>query len=155
MQHNEQTIDALNDLVRINHDRVRGWELAIKDSEGVDVDIKTMSHQKISDSKGYLQVLEGFVRQMGGTPATDSTVSGKLFRVWMDFKATITGKDREAILNSCAFGEKAAVEAYEEALATDAHLPDNVRKAITEQKTHIQASHRSVESHAKMQMAVA
>jgi len=150
MQNNEQTINALNDLVRINHDRVRGWELAIKDSEGVDVDIKTMSHEKISESKRYLQVLEGWVRQMGGTPATDSTVSGKLFRVWMDFKATVTGKDKEAILNSCAYGEKAAVEAYEEALATDAHLSDNFRQTIAEQKSSIQKSQRNVESQAKM-----
>lgn len=155
MQHNEQTISALNDLVRINYDRVRGWELAIKDSEGVDVDIKTMSHQKINESKGYLQVLEGLVRQMGGTPATDSTVSGKLFRVWMDFKATITGKDREAILNSCVFGENAAVEAYEEALTTDAHLPDNVRKTIAEQKASIRESHRSVKAYAEMQEEMA
>lgn len=155
MQHNEKTIGVLNDLVRINHDRIRGWQLAIEDLEGTDGEIKTMAHKIIAQSRGYLQVLEGFVRSMNGTPDTDSTVAGKLFRVWMDFKATVTGKDREAILNSCAYGEKAALEAYEEALDAEPQLPNVVRQTIADQKTSIQEWHRSVESYANMEEEMA
>lgn len=149
MQHNEQTISVLNDLVRINYDRIRGWENAIEDSDGVDKDIKVISQKKINESRGYLLALQGFVSSLGGTPATDSTVAGKFFRVWMDFKATITGKDSEAIMNSCVFGENAAVKEYEDAIKTDAHLPDNIRKAISEQKANIEESLQSVKAYTK------
>lgn len=38
---------------------------------------------------------------MNGGIAEGTLISGKFFRVWMDVKAALTGKDRKAILNSC------------------------------------------------------
>lgn len=54
---------------------------------------------------------------MGGTPTESTKLSGKFFRVWMDVKAAITGKDRKAILSSCEFGEKIAFETYQNVLS--------------------------------------
>ncbi len=33
MENNEKIIDVLNDLVRINNDRIKGYEKAIEDSK--------------------------------------------------------------------------------------------------------------------------
>jgi uncharacterized protein (TIGR02284 family) len=62
----------------------------------------------------------------------------------MDVKATFSGKDRKAILASCEYGEDAAQKAYEEALATDATLPDDIRQLIAEQKSSLKRSHDKI-----------
>ena len=74
-------------------------------------------------------------------PAEGTTTKGKIYRVWMDVKATFSGKDRKAILASCEFGEDAAQKAYDSALASDADLPVEIRQLIMDQKTSLKKSH--------------
>lgn len=145
----EGLADTLNELVRINYDRIFGYERAIEELNNSDMDLRAIFSTSADTSREFIAYWQNAVRMLGGTPATDSTVRGKLFRVWMDFKATLTGSDREAILKSCIFGEEAAIRAYEEALGTSAHLPDNHRQEITRQKAKIQDAHRNLELYAK------
>ena len=72
---------------------------------------------------------------MGGTSAEGTLTTGKLHRVWMDVKAALTGKDREAILKSCEFGEGVAQDTYEIALEND------IQNLSMEQQTMIKAQH--------------
>ncbi len=150
MQNNEELVDTLNELVRINYDRIFGYERAIEDVENVDVDLKAVFSKYADQSHKYVSDLQQTIRSVGGEPVTDSTMRGKLFRVWMDFKATLTGKDRQSILDSCEFGEDAAQRAYQEALETDAHLPDNIRQNIAEQKAALKSSHDSIRDAARL-----
>ena len=62
------------------------------------------------------------VSRLGGTSAEGTLTTGKLHRVWMDVKAALTGKDREAILKSCEFGEGVAQDTYGKALEIVFHL---------------------------------
>lgn len=144
MNNNEELIDVVNELVRINYDRVFGYETAIEDVENVDVDLKAIFTKYAEQSRNNVNELQQTVRSLGGEAVTDSTVRGKLYRVWMDFKATLTGKDRQSILNSCEYGEDAAQRAYKEALQTQAHLPDNVRLQIIDQQRTLKAAHDSI-----------
>ncbi len=150
MQNNEELVDALNELVRINYDRVFGYERAIEDVEDVDVDLKAVFGKYADQSRKYVSYWQQTIRSMGGEPVTDSTMRGKVFRVWMDFKATLTGKGRKSILDSCEFGEDAAQRAYQEALESDAHLPDNVRQMIAEQKAELKSAHDSIRDAARL-----
>jgi uncharacterized protein (TIGR02284 family) len=81
------------------------------------------------------------VGRLGGDAATNTTVSGKVYRVFMDLKAAITGKDRESILGSCEYGEDVAQRAYEAALESDAYMSTEIRQLISSQKTDLRASH--------------
>lgn len=150
MQHTEHLVDTLNELVRINYDRIRGYEKAIEDVENIDVDLKALFNTFANQSREYLSHWQNTIRGVGGEPVTDSTFSGKLFRVWMDFKATVTGHGRKAILESCVFGENAALEAYEDALGTEGHLPDDIRQEIASQKAKLQSAHDTIKSYADM-----
>ncbi|MCY7328980.1 MAG: PA2169 family four-helix-bundle protein [Saprospiraceae bacterium] len=150
MQNNEELVDALNELVRINYDRVFGYELAIEDVENTDVDLKAVFSKYADQSREYVTHWQQTITSLGGEPVADSTVRGKLFRVWMDFKATLTGKSRQSMLDSCEFGEGAAQRAYQEALETDAHLPDNIRQEIAEQKAELKSSHDSIRDAARL-----
>jgi len=46
--------------------------------------------------------------------------TGKHFRVWMDMKASTTGKNSKAIFNSGEYGEDIAKDVYKKALKDDA-----------------------------------
>lgn len=149
MQYNSEALaDTFNELVRINFDRVYGYDKAAAETENVDIDLKAIFKEYADVSRGYITYWQQQVRALGLEPATDSTVRGKVYRVWMDVKAAVTNSDRESILNSCVFGEKAAIDAYEDALSTNTHLPDEHRLEITSQKAKLEAAHKTMEMYA-------
>jgi uncharacterized protein (TIGR02284 family) len=137
----EALVEVLNDLVKINNDRIAGYQRAISESKDLDVDLKTMFEGMIKESEQYKSDLEGQIRTTGGEVSTDTTLSGKLYRAWMDVKATFTGSSRQAILENCEFGEDAWRRAYEAALASDVEMSADVRQLITTQYNSEKSSH--------------
>lgn len=153
MKSSNEIIDVLNDLIKINNDRIEGYEKAIEDAKTVDVDLQTIFSKMKSESIKYTAELHNRILQLGGEPADGTTVSGKVYRVWMDIKATFTGKDRKALLEACEFGEDAAQKAYQEALDTDG-LPVDIRDFIAEQKRALRTSHDEIKAMRDMQKAI-
>ncbi len=145
----EDTVDVLNDLIRINHDRIAGYERAINEAKDIDVDLKGVFSRMAEESTLYVSELTEEVVKLGGEPATGTTNSGKIYRAWMDVKATFTGHDRESILASCEFGEDAAQKAYKEALESD-DLTMGTRQLVTNQKTSLKASHDLIKRYRDM-----
>lgn len=140
---NKKTIEALNNLIIINNDRIEGYETAAKETE--EQDLKTLFAQFISTSQKCKQELKTEVTKLGGTPAEGTMTSGKFFRVWMDVKAALTGKDRKAILNSCEYGEDMAKDTYKKALENDAEiLSANQQALIKAQHSLLAADHDKV-----------
>lgn len=154
MQDNEKLVNTLNELVRINYDRVFGYEKAMEEVGDNDLDLRTLFNRNASQSRKYISELQQTVRGLGGEPVMDSTTRGKLFRVWMDFKATVMGKDRKSVLDSCAYGEEAALKAYDEAFETDAHLPDHIRVSIAEHKQSLKSAHSAIQEAARLQETI-
>ena len=144
MARNEQVTEVLNDLIRINHDRIEGYERAVEDTRDKDVDLQSIFHRMADESKQHAAELEKEVQKNGGDTARDTTVSGKIYRVWMDIKSAVTGKARKSVLESCEFGEDAAQKAYEEALKADANLPADLRQLIVNQKAALKTSHDTI-----------
>jgi uncharacterized protein (TIGR02284 family) len=141
---NEKVITVLNDLLRINHDRVEGYEKAIAELKSEDADLRTLFTRYINQSRGFSEELTREVTRLGGKPAESTTNSGKIYRVWMDLKATIAGKDRKAILENCEFGEDAAQKAYDTALNTDIDYEPSIRDLIVQQKASLKTGHDEV-----------
>lgn len=143
MKTNEKSNEILNDLIRINNDRATGYEKAARETEAADQDLRSIFNSMASESHAYAGELSRHVMQSGGDPTDSTTVSGKIYRAWMDIKATFTGKDRKSILESCEFGEDAAQKAYKEALQSDSglRLSADIREMITRQKEKLKASH--------------
>ena len=81
------------------------------------------------------------VVNLGGEPATDTTASGKIYRVWMDVKNTFSGDDTLSTLKSCEFGEDAAQKAYKEALESEVNWPADTLNIISSQQQVLKASH--------------
>ena len=128
---NEKTIDVLNTLIQINNDRFEGYETALKETE--EQDLKMLFSQLMLTSQKCKKELVEEVSRLGGTPTESTKLTGKVFRVWMDLKATITGNDRKGILSSCEYGENVALETYQNVIS------DNMQDLGFEQQTMINA----------------
>ncbi|MEM0577980.1 ferritin-like domain-containing protein [Flavobacterium polysaccharolyticum] len=149
---NEKTIEVLNTLITINNDRIEGYETAAKETE--EQDLKTLFAQFSANSQKCKKELEIEVSKLGGTPAEGTMVSGKFYRVWMDIKAALTGKDRKTILNSCEYGEDMAKGTYEKVLKNDTeNLSIEQQAMIKAQHILLVADHDHVKSMRDLVMA--
>lgn len=149
----EKIASILNDLIRINHDRVVGYEKAIEELKSEDADLKALFTRYIGESRQYAQELTTEVTRLGGDPADGTTNSGKIYRVWMDLKSAIAGKDRKTILENCEFGEDAAQKAYDTALNADVDLEPSIRDLVVRQKATLKVGHDEVKRLRDLQAA--
>ena len=154
MTNNENLIGVLNDLIEINNDRVTGYEKAAEETKTLDVDLQATFHKFANDSRKYAAELTQKVRELGGEPSHDTTNMGKIYRVWMDVKATFSGHDRQAILENCEFGEDAAQKAYKTALASDAEIDAETRQLITTQQSSLKTGHDLIKNYRDAHKAV-
>lgn len=142
METKEKVSEVLNDLLKINNDRIAGYEKAA--GEAKEDDLKELFHEMADGSKKITNSLRIEINKLGGDAKVGSTTnSGKIYRVWMDVKATFNGKDREGILKACEYGEDAAQSAYKSAIDGD-DLRGNLRDMIMEQKVSLKISHDSI-----------
>jgi len=139
----KETIELLNTLITINNDRIEGYETASKETQ--EADLKTLFAKFISTSQKCNRELVSEVNMLGGKVAKGTTISGKFFRVWMDVKAALTGKDRKVILDSCEYGEDKAREIYDKVLENeDEYLSAEQHFMINAQKSFLKVDHDHV-----------
>jgi uncharacterized protein (TIGR02284 family) len=153
MERNERTIEVLNDLIRINNDRIEGYEKAVNKANETDLDLKAVFTSMAQESRKYANELSAQVGRLGGDPASGTTASGKIYRVWMDIKSGMSSSDRKSVLEECEYGEDAAQKAYEKALAPDNDLPPDVRSLIQEEKRNLKNSHDTIRNYRDRQRA--
>lgn len=142
---NEKTIEVLNSLITINNDRIEGYQTASKETE--ELDLKALFARFILTSEKCKSELVREVHMLGGKEAEGTKISGKFFRVWMDVKSALTGKNRKVILDSCEFGEDKAQETYENALENHSEylsaehhtLIRNQKQLLQEDRNHLKS----------------
>jgi uncharacterized protein (TIGR02284 family) len=154
MKADNELIGVLNDLIKINHDRTEGYNKAVEELKPTDIDLKTMFTNMANTSMQYANALAAEVRNLGGDPASETTQSGKIYRIWMDIRSGVTARDRKSILSLCEFGEDAALKSYKLAMESDVEIPADVRQLILEQKDGLQNAHDIVKRYRDMQESV-
>ena len=130
--------EVLKDLIRINNDRVTGYSKAA--TQAKETDLQSLFSQLAQQSRQFANELRSLVNDSDKDVADETTTAGKIYRTWMDVKATFGGDSRKAVLASCEFGEDAAQKAYKEALDEDDLTPD-VRAIIEGQKATLREAH--------------
>lgn len=144
MEAQKKVINVLNDLIMINNDRTEGYNQAAESlNEGND-DLLSLFDRFKKQSAEFSSRLRNEVQQAGGEVSDGTTVSGKLHRGWMEFKASMSGDKRHNVLESCEAGEDAAQKAYAQALTED--LPGNIRQMIADQKNTLKRAHDEVKA---------
>jgi len=130
---NEEIVEDLNDLVKINNDRILGYEKAVEDTD--DTQLDDLFRHYIIQSQGFRSQLADHIVRIDGLAVSDATtsdVSSKIHRAWIDIKSAVTGKDRDTVLSSVEFGENAAIDVYKDAIEKD-HLPAYIKEDLMKQ----------------------
>lgn len=135
-----KTAAVLEDLIKINNDRIEGYEKAMKQAE--DEDLKMLFSRMLEESRQYTEELGRLLGSRSDGDEKDTTIAGKIYRTWMDVKVSFGGADRHSILASCEFGEDAAQKSYRQALEQD--LQEDVRAVVARQQAALKASHDKI-----------
>src|SRR4051812_27216805 len=110
----QRSVDTLNTLLKINNSRIEGYERAYKLTD--EPDLKHLFFKLNETSYACRQELITEVKRMGGVPEETAPANGRLLRIWMSIKASLTKKDRKTILSSCESLQDVTVANYENAL---------------------------------------
>ena len=137
----ESMNDTLNDLVMINNDRIAGYEKAVTELNNLDIDLKAHFEDMIRQSEKNKADLVKVIDANAGIVEDDTTSAGKIYRAWMDIKATMTESDRHSVLASCEFGEDATLRAYDAALSSGAVINSQVQQQVQAQRDELQKAH--------------
>ena len=137
-------IEVINDLIKINYDRIEGYRKAAEESKTYDIELYPVFKKMADESRLNVSSLTERVKLLGGEAESGSTTLGKIYHGWMSVKEAFTGKDRVSILASCEYGEDQAQKAYAEALASDADIDTETRQLITTQKENLKKSHDEI-----------
>jgi uncharacterized protein (TIGR02284 family) len=146
LQHIQHQISALNDLIKINNDRIAGYEKANEATD--ETGLNLLFNEYIDQSKNYVSEIRDYIHVLGGSPTDGTTLSGKFYHAWMDVKAAFINKDRHGILADCEYGEDVAKKAYRSAL-DDKELiweDDKVVDLLTNQLEGLKIAHDTVKS---------
>src|SRR5690606_16883305 len=105
MNNNQINNEVLNDLIKINNDRIEGYKTATEELTSEDDDLRVIFDELSRQSAEYKSQLVEEVQVSGEEPESGTTTAGKVYRAWMDVKALFTGHDRKTILANCETGE--------------------------------------------------
>ena len=139
-------VQVLNDLLLINNDRLKGYQQALKEIRQKDTDLQVLFSDMITQTKIFIRQLSMLVEKTGAAAEKESSVSGSMYRFWMDIKAAFTGKSRKALLVECERGEDVSKEAYNEALHGDSELTGEQIDVLTQQAEEQRVSHDRIKA---------
>lgn len=133
----EELIACLNDLIQTCRDGENGFQTAADSIK--DPDLKKLITQLSQQRAQFASELQSEVRQLGGSPAQNGSISAAFHRGWMNIKSAVTGASDDAIIAECERGEDSALENYQRVLKQN--LPPNVLPVVKHQYTEIKRSH--------------
>jgi uncharacterized protein (TIGR02284 family) len=149
---NQEEIAVLNDLLHITNDRREGFEKVEGKVWEMYPDVKDEYDHMISQSKIMKNELINLITEKQGVPDDSTSMAGALHRTWIDIKNSFTmGNLVESTLENVVFGEKAAIETYENALISG-NLSEKSNKIVSEQLRSLKNSYnqfRKIEEYKK------
>ncbi len=152
MNTNEKTSSAVNDLLVINNDRYEGYQKAADQIK--DPSLKELFNKLSVQSLQFKNELETHVIHTDHTITDETTSSGKLYRIWMDIKAALSGHDTKAILSSCERGEDAALDTYNDVIENKAdEITSDALMTIQRQRSTLKEAHDMIKGLRDSQVA--
>jgi uncharacterized protein (TIGR02284 family) len=144
MERNEAMNEVLNDLVKVNNDRIAGYDWAIEEMKNEDEELKALFVEMKRQSIKYKDELKREIQKDEGIVEDDTSSSGKIYRAWIDIKSTFGENSKQSVLNSCEFGEDTTQRAYKAALSSDSLLEPNARHLVEEEQKALKKSHELI-----------
>jgi uncharacterized protein (TIGR02284 family) len=146
LQRTEHQISVLNDLIKINNDRIRGYKKRM--SIMLDNDLEDLFFKFIYQSRQNIDELTKYIYLLGGNPVDRTSLSGKFYHAWMDFTSTIIKQGRQTLLDYCEYSEDVSKDAYNKALNDKDLLWENKKMShlLSRQLADLKISHQLVKT---------
>lgn len=135
------TKEVIEDLIQINNDRINGYKNAIEEIEEFDAALVPVFTEMADHSATHVNDLAALGVSLNADIDQGTSVSGMLHRAWMDIKAAFTGGSKEAILESCEFGEDAILKVYSDGAKEFKELPNELLDLMSEQQSSLKKDH--------------
>jgi uncharacterized protein (TIGR02284 family) len=143
---NKKILSILDDLIRINIDRITGYEKAANDEPSDEW--RELFYRLAIDSRSYVNNLHAEVIRLGGAPVTQATVPGKIVLEWLEGKHSFEGNDLTTRRAACMAAEAAVQKAYHEALDEPDPLPPAVYQLVETQLWALERAYQAFLTHA-------
>jgi len=139
----EHQISALNDLIRINKDRITGYRQRI--AMTLDDDMENLLTDMIFQSYQHIEELTYNIYKLGGKPAGIGSRTGRFYHSWIDLRALIFRETRKKMLDYCEFCEEVVKTIYQKAFSDrDMHWDKNASTILKKHLNDMENSYRHV-----------
>ena len=129
---------TLNHLIQTCRDGERGFRYAA--NHVTSPVVKALFLEIATQRQQFADALLPHAHRLGGETEGDGSVVGALHRGWMTVRDTLAPHDDVAMIREAERGERAAMEAYEEAV--ESMLPPESRELIESQFAQVQHTYR-------------
>jgi hypothetical protein len=85
----KKILHTLNDLIRINIDRITAYEKAAHTDTTREPELRGIFYRLGTESRAYVNILHAEVIKLGGAPVTQQTITGKIYLHWLEGKNRI------------------------------------------------------------------
>lgn len=135
----EEQLQHLQDLVAVAKDGELGYATAASHVD--DTRLATIFAEYAKERARFVRDLQREIERLGGVaPGESGTVTGSVFRGWMNLKSTLTGGGPEAIVAACETGEDSAAAAFERVVNSD--VSGETRSLIEAEWAKIKEAHQ-------------
>lgn len=117
----DNTVEQLQDLIRINIDSYEGFELVADEAE--DPQMVSLFKKYAADRKEYARELKNLVWVNGEEPDDDGSWKAKCHRWWIKARNLLTPDDLPTLLSEAERGEDEIKELYEEVMKNTIGTP--------------------------------
>jgi uncharacterized protein (TIGR02284 family) len=139
----EYQISALNDLIRINKDRITGYRKRMVTTP--DDDLEKLFSELIFQSYQHIEELTYNIHQLGGNPARNDGAPGKFYHSWTDLKAFIFRETRKKMLDYCELCEDVVKTIYQKAFsAQELHWDKRAASLLKKHLHDVEGSYHDV-----------
>jgi uncharacterized protein (TIGR02284 family) len=136
----DDTVSRLEKLIETCREGEDGFRTCAEHVKSED--LKSVFLARAEDCRLGTMELQQLVAQLGGKPATGSSVTGTLHRGWVSVRRALTGKSDRAILDECERGEDTALDRYRDAIKSN--LPPDVMAVVQRQYEGVKRNHDQI-----------
>jgi len=131
--------------LNITNDRIAGFAKVEDKVWETHSDLRSAYDDMVARSTDMKNDLINLINTKGGEADNSTSVSGAFHRAWIDVKNTFSSDKDESTLENVVFGEKAAIDAYQDALDSGDLCPEST-SVVLDQLHHLKSSYSKFEA---------
>ena len=146
IRNNNALFNTLNELVRINYDRVLGYEKISGALSDIRPELKIALKQSLDISRGFITYWQQTIRAMGHEPLSSAVLNSRSGGLDLS-AARYPEKDIAKLIRMCSEKEQEVIAAYDDVLPNAIYLPNHIADEISRQKQKIQDFLKTLKTH--------